>query len=85
MFCPSQADRRTEDEGVAKESAVDTRSIKEGGGARGRTLCSTNLLIVARMSWCPDTSSRVFGLYFSTLDSCQYILYSKNLAHHTPW
>src|SRR5271163_3161030 len=73
MFCPCQADRRTGDEGVARQSSV-TRSMKK---AEGRTLCSTNLLIVARMSWCPDTSSRVFGLYFSTLDSFQYILHTN--------
>ena len=32
------------------------------------TFVSTNLLMVARMSWCPDTSSRVSGRYFSTLE-----------------
>ena len=34
---------------------------------RRQTLCSINLLIVAKMSWCPETSSRVLGRYFSTL------------------
>lgn len=36
---------------------------------RGSThaFVSTNLLMVARISWCPETSSRVSGLYFSTL------------------
>ena len=32
-----------------------------------RTFVSTNLLIVARMSWWPETSSSVSGRYFSTL------------------
>src|SRR5271156_5970748 len=73
MFCPCQVDRRIRDEGVARKSSV-TRSMKK---AKGRTLCSTNLLIVARMSWCPDTSSREFVLYFFTLDSFQYILHSN--------
>jgi len=36
------------------------------------TFESMNLLIVAKMSWWPDTSSRVSGLYFSTLAAdCQ--------------
>lgn len=30
------------------------------------TFDSTNLLMVARMSWCPCTSSNVSGRYFST-------------------
>lgn len=33
------------------------------------TLVSTNRVMVARMSWWPETSSRVSGLYFSTLES----------------
>lgn len=37
------------------------------GGWGGRTFFSMNLLIVASMSWWPETSSSVVGLYFSTL------------------
>ncbi len=36
------------------------------------TFASTNRLIVARMSLWPETSSREFGRYFSTLDLVSY-------------
>ena len=37
------------------------------------TLVSTNRLMVARMSWWPETSSKVSGLYFSTLEGSEGI------------
>lgn len=39
----------------------------------GRRFESTNLLMVARMSWWPETSARVAGRYFSTLAKVQRV------------
>lgn len=65
MSCPFQEARRGEDVVIAIRHPVSFCSSLEAFGQQ--TFVSTNLLIVAKMSWCPDTSSKVFGLYFSTL------------------
>jgi hypothetical protein len=63
MSCLFLVDRTVEDE-------VTATSIQLGAEeqySRRLTFVSTNLFMVARISWCPDTSSNVSGLYFSTL------------------
>src|SRR2546430_7877442 len=55
--------RRVEDVVISASISLCTSLV----GRFKRTFASTNLFIVARMSWCPETSSRVFGRYFSTL------------------
>ena len=47
------------------------------------TFDSTNLLIVARMSWWPDTSSRVSGRYFSTLGMILVTIKSQFFRNNT--
>ncbi len=53
--------------------------------AASHTFVSTNLLMVARMSWCPDTSSRVSGRYFSTLSRHFSLLQWLRDALCLPW
>lgn len=43
------------------------------------TFVSTNLLIVARMSWWPETSSRDSGRYFSTLEASARSIIEEHL------
>ena len=68
MFCPFLGGRRGGGGGGAVRLinpvslSISLRELEERC-----TFASTNLLIVARMSWWPDTSSRVLGRYFSTL------------------
>ncbi len=62
MFCQFQGDHRA---GDGEVSELELESKERRGNAH--TFVSTNLLIVARISWWPETSSRVFGRYFSTL------------------
>jgi hypothetical protein len=51
------------------QSLYDRVSLLLSVCAGRQTFVSTNRLMVARMSWWPDTSSRLFGRYFSTLSS----------------
>ena len=56
-------DRRVGDAVVA----VKGQLVAEQWHPMSLTFVSTNRFMVARISWCPETSSRVSGLYFSTL------------------
>lgn len=64
MFSLFLADRKEGDVVVAFAQSVSAAETP----CSPHTFVSTNLLIVAKMSWCPETSSRVLGLYFSTLE-----------------
>src|SRR3954469_2742810 len=63
MFCRSRADHRVIDVVTAmhcQERSIAVKWIR-------RTFDSTKRFMVARISWWPETSSSVFGRYFSTL------------------
>jgi hypothetical protein len=65
MFYLFRGGHRGGDGGV---SADLIRTCCARKGVEGEdTFVSTNLLIVARISWWPETSSSVSGRYFSTL------------------
>ena len=50
------------------------------------TLVSTNRVMVARMSWWPETSSSVSGLYFSTLESSTRVPIDARVDRvYSPW
>jgi hypothetical protein len=64
MFFLFRGGRRGGDGGVSVD-LIRACCAKEA--QREDTFVSTNLLIVARISWWPETSSSVSGRYFSTL------------------
>ena len=71
FLCPGG--RRAGGEGASVDIEVSVPSCFLCAIQLILTFVSTNLLIVARISWCPDTSSRDAGRYFSILEGVSKI------------